>query len=305
MGSQTRKVRFNTFQRRKVSNHFQLRGILISQCSVSVFLQKNSEEESLVIESKKTKVKEIMKTTRSIEDGEVERPICKFNDASIRISFTRKVYGLVFAQLAVILAFVVAFSIDEFNQHFAKVNLWFSLVGSFLVGLLLFFLLACSSTVRRSHPFNLISLTTLSICEGWFIGALCSFLPGNLPTIGFGLAAAVVFGLTILTCSCKGLNFWWSLLTLFLLLATLTPALAFAFKTDDYENLFWIALGVFSFGLFLIVDLYRMTEGYFWNYTFDQEEYILGALVILIDIMDCVIQLLRVLYFCCMIFDSC
>ena len=79
-------------------------------------------------------------------------------------------YGLVFAQLAVILAFVVAFSIDEFNQHFAKVNLWFSLVGSFLVGLLLFFLLACSSTVRRSHPFNLISLTTLSICEGWFIG---------------------------------------------------------------------------------------------------------------------------------------
>ena len=33
----------------------------------------------------------IMKTTRSIEDGEVERPICKFNDASIRISFTRKV----------------------------------------------------------------------------------------------------------------------------------------------------------------------------------------------------------------------
>ena len=147
-------------------------------------------------------------------------------------------YGLVFAQLAVILAFVVAFSIDEFNQHFAKVNLWFSLIGSFLVGLLLFFLLACSSTVRRSHPFNLISLTTLSICEGWFIGevtsllarryprsltqlvlfvaagvfvtilytknippgALCSFLPGNLPTIGFGLAAAVVFGLTILTC---------------------------------------------------------------------------------------------------------
>ena len=44
-----------------------------------------------MIESKKTKVKEIMKTTRSIEDGEVERPICKFNDASIRISFTRKV----------------------------------------------------------------------------------------------------------------------------------------------------------------------------------------------------------------------
>ena len=47
-------------------------------------------------------------------------------------------------------------------------------------------------------------------------GSLCSVLHGDLPTIGFSLAATVVFGLTILTCrflknhcifeSCKSLN---------------------------------------------------------------------------------------------------
>jgi len=249
-----------------------------------------------------------MKTPRSKTDAEAgdrkENSICKFDDASIRLSFIRKVYGLVFTQLAIILAFVVAFSLEDFNQSVVKFK-WISCAVAFLLGLVIFLVLACSTTVRRAHPFNLLFLATLSICEGWFIGALCSLLRGDLPTIGFGLAAALVFGLTILTCSCKSLNFWWSLVALLLLLSGITPALAFAFPSVDTAKLFYLAIGVFLFGLFLIVDLHRMTEGYYWNYTFDQEEYILASLFILIDIMDCIIQLLRVLYLCFYMFDSC
>jgi len=162
------------------------------------------------------------------------------------------------------LAFVVAFSLEDFNQSVVEFK-WISWAVSFLLGLILFLLLACSTTVRRSHPINLIFLAALSICQGWFIGALCSVLRGDLPTIGFGLATTVVFGLTILTCSCKSLNFWWSLIALLLLLSTITPALALAFPSLDRANIFYVAIGVFLFGLFLIVDLHRMTEGYYWN----------------------------------------
>jgi len=249
-----------------------------------------------------------MKTTKSKADAEAggkkEDSICNFNDTSIRLSFIRKVYGLVFTQLAIILAFVVAFSLEDFNQSVLKFK-WISSAASFLLGILLFLLLACSTPLRRAHPFNLILLATLSICQGWFIGALCSVLRGDLPTIAFGLAAAVLFGLTILTCSCKSLNFWWSLICLLLLLSSITPALAVAFPSVDSAQLFYVAIGVFLFGLFLIVDLHRMTEGYYWNFTFDQEEYIIASLFVLIDIMDCIIQLLRVLYLCFYMFDSC
>jgi len=251
-----------------------------------------------------------MKTSRPKADAESgerkEGSVLNFNDSSIRLSFVRKVYGLVFTQLAIILAFVLAFSLEDFNQsEFIVKFKWISCAGSFLVGIIIFLVLACSTAVRRTHPINLLLLAILSICEGWFIGALCSVLRGNLPTIGFGLAAAVVFGLTILTCSCKSLNFWWNLVALLLLLSTITPALALAFPSVGHAKLFYVAIGVFLFGLFLIVDLQRMTEGYYWNYTFDREEYILASLFILIDIMDCIIQLLRVLYICFYMFDSC
>merc|ERR1711953_178422 len=190
-----------------------------------------------------------MKTNRSKANAEAgegkDDSVCNFDDESLRLSFIRKVYGLVFTQLAIILAFVLAFSIEDFNQSVDKFK-WISCAGSFLLAILVF-------------------LAILSVCEGWFIGALCSVLRGNLPTIGFGLAASVVFVLTIITCSCKRLNFWWSLVALLLLLSTLTPALALAFPSVDTAKLFYIAIGVFLFGLFLIVDLHRMTQGYYWN----------------------------------------
>jgi len=250
-----------------------------------------------------------MKTTRLPQtDAEAgdnkEDSVCNFDDASIRLAFTRKVYGLVFTQLAIILAFVLAFSLEDFNQSVLEFK-WISCAGSFLFGILVFLVLACSIAVRKAHPINLLLLAILSCCEGWFIGAFCSVLRGNLPTIGFGLAAAVVFVLTILTCSCKSLNFWWSLVALLIILAGITPALAFAFPSEDTEKIFYVAIGVFFFGLFLIGDLYRMTGGYYWNYTFDREEYILASLFILIDILDCIIQLLRLLFYCFHMFDSC
>jgi len=249
-----------------------------------------------------------MKTNRSKANAEAgegkEDSVCNFDDESLRLSFIRKVYGLVFTQLAIILAFVLAFSIEDFNQSVDNFK-WISCVGSFLLAMIVFLILACSTAVRKTHPINLLLLAILSICEGWCIGALCSILDGNLPTIGFGLAASVVFGLTIITCSCKRLNFWWSLAALLLILSTISPALALAFPSVDTAKLFYIAIGVFLFGLFLIGDLHRMTQGYYWNYTFDREEYILASLFILIDIMDCIIQLLRVLYVCFYMFDSC
>jgi len=250
-----------------------------------------------------------MKTTRLPQtDDEAgdskEDSVWNFDHSSIRLAFARKVYGLVFTQLAIILVFVLAFSLEDFNQKVLE-SKWISCGGASLFGILVFLVLACSTAVRKAHPINLFLLAILSICEGWFIGALCSVLRGNLPTIAVGLAAALVFVLTILTCSCKSLNFWWSLAAVLLLLSTMTPALAFAFPSEDTAKIFYIAIGVFLFGLFLIGDLYRMTEGYYWNYTFDREEYILASLFILIDILDCIIQLLRVLFYCFHMFDSC
>jgi len=249
-----------------------------------------------------------MKTsrTKSREDAEAkeEEPIYNFDEASIRVSFTRKVYGLVFAQLAIILAFVVAFSLKEFKQAVGGL-IWIATIAAIFLGVVLLIIIACSSTARKSHPCNLILLSTLSICQGWCVGALCSIIPGDIPTISCSLAAIVVLGLTIITCSFKSLSFWWSLISVLLLLSASTPAFAFLFPTVAFPALFYIAIGVFIFGLFLIVDLLRMTEGYYWNYTFDQEEYILASLFVLVDIIDCIIQFLRVVYLCFHMFDSC
>ena len=145
-----------------------------------------------------------MKTSRSKADAEAgdrkEGSVLNFNDSSIRLSFIRKVtthfyllkyltspsltykhpsngelmfqvYGLVFTQLAIILAFVLAFSLEDFNQsEFIVKFKWISCAGSFLVGIIIFLVLACSTAVRRTHPINLLFLAILSICEGWFIG---------------------------------------------------------------------------------------------------------------------------------------
>ena len=140
-----------------------------------------------------------MKTTQMKTDTEAgdrkEGSIFKFDDASIRLSFVRKVSHTLAPscplqpstnQLVTISG--VRPGVHSISHHLGfcrciftwglqpkrrpiQVDHW---AVSFLLGFILFLLLACSTTVWRSHPINLIFLAALSICQGWFIGMVSS-----------------------------------------------------------------------------------------------------------------------------------
>ena len=53
-----------------------------------------------------------------------------------------QVYGLVFAQLAIILAFVVAFSLEEFKQAVGGL-IWIATIAAIFLGVVLLIIIAC------------------------------------------------------------------------------------------------------------------------------------------------------------------
>ena len=58
------------------------------------------------------------------------------------IYFILQVYGLVFAQLAIILAFVVAFSLEEFKQAVGGL-IWIATIAAIFLGVVLLIIIAC------------------------------------------------------------------------------------------------------------------------------------------------------------------
>ena len=58
------------------------------------------------------------------------------------IYFILQVYGLVFAQLAIILAFVVAFSLEQFKQAVGGL-IWIATIAAIFLGVVLLVIIAC------------------------------------------------------------------------------------------------------------------------------------------------------------------
>lgn len=215
-----------------------------------------------------------------------------FNEKSIRRAFIRKVYSILFVQIAVTIGVMCPFLLVDEVKDYIKQNSWvfmLALAGSFV----LIIALACCSSLRRQFPLNFILLAVFTICEGVFLGVVSSRYDTETVVMAAGITAGVTLFLTLFAfqtkwdfTTCNGVMF----VALIILLIFGIFAIIFQNKI---LNLVYASFAAFLFSIYIVIDTQLMMGGRH-QYALSPEEYIFAALNLYLDIINLFMSVLSI-----------
>lgn len=210
-----------------------------------------------------------------------------------RNDFIAKVYGIVSVQL-IVTSIIALFAIASSSfGHFLVTNMWFMILC--MVGVIITeLMIVCSTSCARKVPNNYILLFTFTFFESMLVASICAAV--NDPFIVFVAAvmtSAVVAVLTIYAFTTKkDFTTFGSILWVFLA-ALLMAGLFMIIFQSRILHIIYCAAAVILFGFILIVDT-QMIQGK-GQYGLSGDDYIIGAMMIYVDIITIFVQLLSLL----------
>ena len=221
-----------------------------------------------------------------LEEDKTEEQI----QQKLRLGFIRKVYGIIAFQL-LITTVVIYFTVtSKVIQQFMVLNpalMYLFLAGAILTEIPIF----CCQSVANKVPLNYVLLLIFTACESYLVAYITIFYEPTSVLMCAGITFAIVLGLTIYAIftktdvtMCGG-----ALASFSIILIILTIIGIF------YTSLFYQALvnscGVFLFSIYLIYDT-QLVIGNKKNFI-STDSYIIGALMIYVDIVALFIRILK------------
>lgn len=216
----------------------------------------------------------------------------KFN---VRIGFVRKVYGILAAQLGLTtLICIISMTSTAFADFQANNPAFFVLTAVFSIVILIAIL--CFRSVAKTVPTNYICLSVFTLCESYMVSFACSSI--DEPKIVI-MAAAMTLGmtlsLTIYACTTKT-DFTTCGSTLFIFASALMMFGIFMWIFSSWNRPLYIlytTCGVIIYGFYLVYDTQLIMGGK--EEEIDIEDYIIGAIMIYLDIIIIFLKLLTLL----------
>ena len=221
-------------------------------------------------------------------------PAGAFREAEVRRGFVRKVFGIVAFQLLVSSAVAVGMSaIPPLKAYVASPRGAWTLWTGLGVTLALVLTLSCSPDLARRHPHGLILLSAFTAAEGWVIGAVTMFADTQIVISAALITVVVVAALTLFAFQTKydftmkrGLIFT-------VLLGLVLFGLGAMFFRSKVVTIAWSAAGAAVFSAILVVDVQLLMSGK--RYSLSEDDYILAALAIYLDVVNIFMHILRLL----------
>jgi len=203
-----------------------------------------------------------------------------FSEKSIRLAFVRKVYGILFCQVAVTAAIVAWFTFDKALIHYVERHFYIYIISIVLLFVSLI-VLSCCPDVRRDFPTNFIFLGIFTIVESFFLGCTASYYKTESVLLAMGICGILILALTLFAfqtkydfTACGG--FLFAILLIFTIVGIL-----YSFWHNK-SNLIISGIGAAIFCLYIIYDTQLMLGGNH-KYALSPEEYIFAALNLYID----------------------
>lgn len=209
-----------------------------------------------------------------------------FDNKAIRSAFVTKVYSILLVQLVVSSILIGVASLHQPTKEYFKQSYAWYLYGGMILGLTVFFILVCVESARRSFPLNFILLSLLTLGYALVASVLSSQYNTITVLLAIGTTALATFIILLLakfspfditTCGC-GL----CILGILHLVASLL--FIAIFKDIQTSALLIAGLGSFLISLYLMYDLQLIMGGR--SVELSPEEYILGAVILYIDIIN-------------------
>ena len=229
---------------------------------------------------------------RDIEIGRNYRNYSKsgFDINPPRIGFVRKVYGILSLQL-VLTTLMSLMSMETNFGIFQQKNpglLYAALIVNFITMIAVF----CCGNLAKIVPTNYILLSIFTLTEAYMVSAICTVYDPTTVIIASAMTTAMTISLTIYACTTKtDITMYGG--ALFIAGCGLFLVCIFGFL---FQNLiFQIIICVFCiclYGLYLIYDTQLIVGGE-RMYKLSLDDYIIGAIIIYIDIVVLFLRILQ------------
>ena len=189
----------------------------------------------------------------------------KAGDGDDRLGFIKKVYAILFVQLAITAAFSALAITQEDMANWIYENWWLELIFA-IFAIVIEIALICNRKLARTVPANYIALLIFTLCETYIVSFFCvyytwdpitySFNPDGYRTVGVALAmtvavvaSATTYAWTTKTDFTRKMGFIWVLAITFMMLGFMS-----IFFYSYFLQMFLCALGTLIFGIYLIFD---------------------------------------------------
>ncbi|KAL4228401.1 hypothetical protein ACF0H5_011449 [Mactra antiquata] len=213
-----------------------------------------------------------------------------FSNKAIRRGFIRKVYMILFTQLAVTFGVTMLFSLTQQIKDFCQsypggMAFYYVSYGTFLVT---YIVLVCVPSVRRKYPGNFICLGIFTLAFTYMVATISSYYTTNSVMVAAGITCAVCLAISLFAIQtkidftmCSGLLF-----ALVMVLIFFGFSCMIVFLTVGYNYILdcvWGGLAALVFSLFLVYDTQMIVGGR--KHELSPEEYVYGALQLYIDVV--------------------
>ena len=217
-------------------------------------------------------------------------------DYLIRRGFIIKTYGILLTQLIITGVFIcLSFvpSVNDFikSDDFAR--------GPFFISFLILFLIititvcimfSCVRDTARKFPINYILLFAFTLSMSFYCLIFCAFFDPQDVIAAAILTIAATIGLTVYAIRTKDdFSYLGGLLFCFMFLSIFTIAFFFWIRA----TIFWLALGVLVYSLYIIYDTQLIMGNVGIEYSID--DYCFAALNLYIDIIYLFLRILQII----------
>jgi protein lifeguard len=213
-------------------------------------------------------------------------------EREMRLGFIRKVYGILSMQLLLTtLMCAISMAVPEiakFQIHHQPL-MW----GALILSIVIMLVICCVPGVSRQVPLNYILLFAFTFCEGYIVSTICAKTNPKIVLMAAAMTTTMTLLLTLYACTTKtDFTLCGSMLFIasFCLLILSIFALFFKFLAVIVAT-----IGIFLYAIYLVYDT-QLLMGNKEN-SLDLEDYILGALMLYMDIINMFLYLLEILKF--------
>jgi len=205
---------------------------------------------------------------------------------SVRKGFIHKVYGILSLQIALTVVWSAIAILVVPVQTFILSHMW--LQWFFLaLGLTTIILLSCFHKFARNTPWNYITLLLFTISQAYFVGSISAIneISGNgtLVVTAAGLTCIMVLALTIYAYTTKTDVTMWGGILVCVSIGLLIFVLLAVWLRSNWLYIALCSCLVVLFGIFLVYDTQLIIGKK--RHQLSEDDYILGALMLYLDII--------------------
>ncbi len=215
-------------------------------------------------------------------------------ELTMRLGFIRKVYGILSVQLLVTFTLCCVSMASTSFAKFQQGNPGIMIV-CLIATLVIMICLLCIPHLVRNSPTNYILLGAFTLFESYLVSAICSMTSPRIVFMAAAMTVALTLALTYYACTTKDdFTICGSLLFIGTCIM-LMFSIFLIFSHNRILHIIMCCFGVFLYSIYLIYDTQLLLGNK--RCALDYDDYIIGALMLYVDIIQLFLYLLEILQY--------